>query len=188
MAEEANVKVRLDTKTAKSELRGLSKLASAGVGGIAGGIAGGLLARGRGIATAPLRQAGAAVSSSALGIVSGPLNQFLASFKSAILGGLDMKAQANKMAFEQLPFDLIGKLGKIPPGVVELHKHKKALILEGLEGRRLAERDSNLNVTKDIQDKVIKTVAEVAVGSGFAAIAARIYRAIVGPQQKGNRR
>lgn len=171
MPQEANVKIRFDTKQAKSELRELNKLAAGGVGlrgapdepgGGGGGRLGGGVRRGLGAA----RTAATGGFFSGLSDIGGGAMAPITSLFKGLLGGRDIAAAANKQAFEQLPFDLIGHLGRIPEGLPELHKHKKSLILEGLEGRRIAERDPRF-LTQE--GKETSTALHGIKGVGFSA-------------------
>lgn len=94
---DANVKLRLDTKQAKSELRGLNKLAAGSLGGVGGGIA-----RGAGRAgSAGVGAVRGAVSGSITDIAGGAMAPILNRIKSLLFGGKDLEASAIKEAFTQ---------------------------------------------------------------------------------------
>lgn len=186
MAQEAIVKITLDTKQAKAELRDLNKLAAGGVSRVGGGGGGGGGGFGRvgsflmggALGGATFGALRGSVSAGATDILTETFGPAITSITNSVFQGRNLEAQANKAAFEQLPFRLIGHLGRVPRGVIELHKHKKALILEGLNGRRIAD-DSGLfataegNITKIAVESPIITMKWI-----FNSAVKQVIRAI----------
>jgi len=153
MAKDANVKVRINTKQAKSDLRGLNRTAQGAAGGIGGGIRsriGGSLAAGAaggfGAAAAVRGVASAGVSDLA-GNAFGPT---MAHIKNLMFQGVDIESRAGAQAFETLPFRLFDQLGGIPPGTLELFKARRERFAQPLRGRRLAEASGKFSITNDL--------------------------------------
>jgi len=146
MADEAKVKVRLDTKQAKSELRGLNKLAAgsaAVIGGAAGGVVGGALGRAAGAAGGAAK---GAVTRSIFGpagdIFAGAFGGAGARLEESVFGDTNLKALAAKMARGDLPKRLLGaqktEAGqkRVRDAALPGHLIRTARNLEDLQGAR----------------------------------------------------
>lgn len=155
--DDATIKVRLDTREAKGDLRGLVRSGQRAAGSIGGTAAG--LARGiGGFGLARLGAIGAAVGGafaigrpllgstfSGIGDVTGEaLGGIGAQINEFFLGDLDDKARASKRAREETiaAFGIIaGQQGQIPKGAEAFFNQIKALRTQEERGRSLFEQD-----------------------------------------------
>ena len=141
---DANITVRLDTKKAKGELRGLTRAAEGAGRGISGSVSQRL---GRGMGAMGLGGVGGMMA----GAVQGPMREAAGGLISSTLGpageqftnwmfnGKNLEAKANQLAMAQRPHMLRGILGKAPEGDYELFQHQvnqHRLRLEGASGPR----------------------------------------------------
>ena len=146
MAQEAKVKLTLDTDQAKAELRELSKLA-AGVGGGIGGAAqksslagfgGGLVGGALGSVLGSLKSSLAGSFGDVIGAATGPLS---ASLQTALFQGADIDAKASELARAQLPLQALGRGSLSLEAGVRIQENLKRPILHTLQGARMVESD-----------------------------------------------
>jgi hypothetical protein len=150
--QEAKVKVRLDTREAKGDLRGLSREASRTAGRVGAGLRGAVsqgmglgrsIGIGAGIGTGLAAVKGA--SSSGFGDVIGEaFGGIGASLNEFFLGDVDDKARASKAAREETiqAFGAIaGHTGQIPPGATNFFNQVRSVRMEEERGRSMFEQD-----------------------------------------------
>ncbi len=147
--DEAKVRVRLDTRQAKGDLRGLTRAAAGVAGRVGGGIRRavgrglGAVGLGAGIGTGLAAVRGA--TQSGLGDVIGEaFGGIGAELAQTLLGDLDEKAKASRTAREETiqAFGAIaGQTGKVPPGAQNYFNQIRSLRLQEEKGRELFERD-----------------------------------------------
>jgi len=146
---ETKIKVRLDTRQAKSELGGLTREAARTAGKVASGIRAtvgrGLGAVGVGAAIGTGISAVRGATESGLGDTVGEaLGGIGAQMAEFFLGDLDEKARASRTAREETiqAFGAIaGQRGAVPPAAREFFTNVRALRLQEEKGRELFERD-----------------------------------------------
>jgi len=153
MADETKVKVRLDTRQAKTELGGLVRESARAAGKVASGIRStvgrglGVVGFGAAFGTGVSAVRGATESGvgdvvgEALGGIGAQVSEFL-------LGDLDENARATKSAREEMiqAFGAIGGgmnggKGGIPPGAPEFFASVKSIHTQRERGREVFERD-----------------------------------------------
>ncbi len=148
---EAKVKVRLDTRQAKGDLRGLTRTAAAAGGrigqGIRGAIGKGVGAIGLGAGIAAGVSAVRASTSSGIGdIIGESLGGIGAQINEFFLGDMDDKVRATKSAREetiQAYGAIAGRTGSIPPGARQYFEQIKSFREDEEKGRSLFENPKN---------------------------------------------
>ena len=153
MADETKVKVRLDTRQAKTELGGLVRESARAAGRVSAGIRStvgrGLGAVGFGAAVGVGVSAMRGATQSGVGDVVGEaLGGVGAQVAEFLLGDLDETARATKSAREEMiqAFGAIGGgmnggKGGVPPGAPEFFASVKSLHVQNERGREVIERD-----------------------------------------------
>ena len=169
--DEAKVRVKLDTREAKGELRGLTHSARAAAGRVGAGIrrtvGRGLGAVGLGAGIGAGLAAVRGATASGFGDVIGEsLGAIGAQLSRAVLGELPSDARAAKSAREDTiaAFGAIaGHTGRIPPGAKNYFDQIKALRFEQEEGRRLFEEDTKFHGPgiEKLMDRIMEGIGKL---------------------------
>jgi hypothetical protein len=149
MADETKVRVKLDTRQAKTELRGFVRESAAAAGRVAGGVKRaigrglGVVGLGAGIGTGLAAVRGATESGfgDVVGEAFGGVGAELA---ETLFGSLDEEARATRAAREETiqAFGAIaGRAGEIPPGARNFFEQVRSLRVEEERGREMFQRD-----------------------------------------------
>ena len=171
--EEAKVRVRLDTRQAKSDLRGLTRNAAATAGRVGAGIRGAVgrglgavgLGGGIGVGLAAVR----ASTSSGLGDVVGEIFGGIgAQLNEFFLGDMDDGARADKAARDETiqAFGLLTQGGtRMPPGAVNYWTQRQSMLLEAEKGRSMFEQDERFRSSNagDLIDRIMEGISELLV-------------------------
>ena len=171
MAQETKVKVRLDTRQAQGQLRGLVRESARSAGKLANNVRSvvgrglGAVGLGAGIGTGISAVRGA--TESGLGDVIGEsLGGFGKGISEMFLGTLNEDAKASRSAREETiqAFGAIaGSRGEIPPEARNFYQSVKTLRLEEERGRELFETDSMMRGPgmDKIIDRVLSGLGEI---------------------------
>ena len=191
VADEANVRVRLDTREAQSSLRGLVRGGAAAAGRIGRNIRGvtarGLGAVGLGGAFAGGMAAVRGATQAGFGdVVSEALGGWAARVSEAILGEMPQEARAYKRTREET-IAAFGAVvgapgGKITPGMKTWFDQVKSLRLAEEKGRHEFEKDDYFRPEggiKKVLSEIMKNVAQMIMDAA-KAIADAIISALFG--------
>jgi len=169
---EAKVKVRLDTKQAKGDLRDLTRDAAQAAGRVGGTIRGavgkglGVVGLGGGIG-AGLAAVRGSTSSGFGDVIGESLGGIGAQLAESFLGNLDEDARATKSAREET-IQAFGSIagstkGGIPPGAQNYFNQIKSLRLQEEKGKELFERDERFRGpgVEDMIDRIMSGLGEM---------------------------
>tara|TARA_R110000782_G_scaffold253743_1_gene341936 strand:- start:19656 stop:20228 length:573 start_codon:yes stop_codon:yes gene_type:complete len=159
MADEAKVKMRLDTKQAKRDLKGFVSESAMAAGKISGGIKStigkglGAVGLGAGLATGmgAIRGATSGGVSDIAGEAFGAIGRQIGDF---ILGDFPEEARATHAAREQTiaAFGALSRDGNIPAGALSTFKSIKGPLLDQELGRKAIESDPRFRSGVDVDD------------------------------------
>lgn len=168
---DAKVKVRLDTKEAKGELRGLVREAEASAGKVAGNVRGaiskgfGFVGAGAALGTGLAAVKGATHSGvgDVMGEAFGGVGAQIAEF---FLGDLDDKSRAARSAREETiqAFGTVaGASNRVPPGAKKFFDQVHALRLQEEKGRGIFERNERFQGpgVGDMVDRIMAGFGEL---------------------------
>ena len=166
--QETKVKVRLDTRQAKGEMRGLvkesSRMAARAGAGIRSAVGRGLgvIGLGAGVGTAVAAVRGA--TQSGIGdVISESLGGYGVQLERWALGDLALDARASRTAREQTVQNfaqVVGTLGTVPPAVKQYYENVKTFQADYEKGRRLLE-DPKSGLRGPSIDELIKRIGAV---------------------------
>lgn len=174
-ANEAVVRVKLDTRAAKSELADLTKTAGSVAGklgsGIQSALGSGVRALGIGTAIgagiAAVRGPTVQGASDVFGEVLGGIG---ASIENWALGDLAPDARASQSAREDTKnafATIAGITGSVPPAARSFYEQTKQRMLETEKGKAMFERDDQFRGPglKDVAEKIIRSITgEISAG------------------------
>ena len=171
MTNTTNIKVRVDTRQAKSDVGGLVRESQRAAGKVSANIRAtvgrGLGLVGFGAALGAGAQAVRGATQSGVGdVISEALGGIGAQAAEFFLGDLDETAKASRAAREETiqAFGAIaGQRGEVPPGAREFFNNVRALRLQEERGRELFERDDRMRGPgiNDVVDRIMGKLGEL---------------------------
>jgi len=183
MADETKVKMRIDTREAKSQLRGLAREGMRTAGKVSAGLRGTV---GKGLGAVGL---GGAIGAG-LGAVRGATQSGVADVMGEAVGGLGKRietfflgslpedARATRSAREETiqAFGAIaGQRGELPAGAKQFFDSVKTIRMDEESGRKLFETDSRFRSkgAEDMVNKIVKLVSK-ELANAVTALAAEL--------------
>lgn len=170
VVKDAKVRVRMDTKAAKADLRSLVKEGTQTAGRVTqrvrGAVSRGLSTVGLGAGIATGMQAVRGATASGFGdVLSETLGGLGLEIEEALLGDLGPEARANKAAREEVIQNfasVAGATGAIPPQAHAFFEQTRALRHDEETGKRMLNKEFHMDY-KDVLDRVLENVRKLLV-------------------------